>query len=744
MRHAIAVRRGMFRKPGAFRLSPVQRGVATFSQRRTATRGAGRAERTPAAASGGTAAGAEGRGFGGARTDGEEEWGGEGESEGMVGKGRGGEDCSGAITSRGEDMDMGDGSDGVGSPEGRRRQQSEASKEWRSRRKGSGTGGRERGSNGERKGEGTGEGSGEEMLVPSAAVLLLQGLTVEARWRLLVQCTDALVAEASAIDSKARQLSQQDWSTYCTDVIGRAVLTSARRWQQQLVGGSGRRREERGGGVAAGESGGAAAVGDAAGGSGGGREGVRGGGSEAEGVAVGEWQGREWWVRGEAVRGAVEDGRWALYCHLLAHLRFTPHEGADSCMVHVVLDWSGCLRGGDGRGSTDGDCGYGRGSTRGSVSYSLLPPIIPFRPRPTPHPVSPLHPRSRIAQVVLDDLVVEMAEAVLLTVIEAAGTQESRQWMGLSLPGPDSLDFVDSLDLVEGGYSGGSRGTGMVGLRESQGGIGGWDVEGEGLSVVGQGRGNSSRGGVSMGDVLSLFREEYRSSRRFEKFRNEVSLRKWLRCNVTSVVAIFEDRFLLWGLRRSSPPPALPTAHLTPAAAAWSSPEPTTPSLSQQQQHAPQLPPVSFPNDFSSASSTSAGAPLAWLQGLLRRGSASSVGGAGTGGSGMGTASDTRQWWQGKRRQSRVGERGQQGRVGGPVGLVRCSVVGSRRGELRQLRGWKLLVVVALELSDLLIPLFKAAITAAGRAVSFLLVALIGRSLGLVYRGIRQSWGQAL
>ncbi|CAI7919769.1 unnamed protein product, partial [Closterium sp. NIES-54] len=109
--------------------------------------------------------------------------------------------------------------------------------------------------------------------------------------------------QTSAIDSKARQLSQRDLSTHCTDVIGRAVLTSASQWQQQLVGGNGWGRGERlgevtagGGGVGdgAGVGGGEQqrAFGDEAVGSGGEREGLRGGGSEAEVGAVGEWQGR--------------------------------------------------------------------------------------------------------------------------------------------------------------------------------------------------------------------------------------------------------------------------------------------------------------------------------------------------------------------------------------------------------------------------------------------------------------------
>ncbi|RVW64264.1 hypothetical protein CK203_052256 [Vitis vinifera] len=44
-----------------------------------------------------------------------------------------------------------------------------------------------------------------------------------------------------------------------------------------------------------------------------------------------------------------------------------------------------------------------------------------------------------------------------------------------------------------------------------------------------------------------------------------------------------------------------------------------------------------------------------------------------------------------------------------------------------------------LELSDITMPLIRAIFTKVSDAVSFFLVCLIGRSLGLIYTGIRQS-----
>lgn len=44
-----------------------------------------------------------------------------------------------------------------------------------------------------------------------------------------------------------------------------------------------------------------------------------------------------------------------------------------------------------------------------------------------------------------------------------------------------------------------------------------------------------------------------------------------------------------------------------------------------------------------------------------------------------------------------------------------------------------------LELSDIAMPLVRTVIAKVSDAISFFLVSLIGRSLGLIYTGIRQS-----
>ncbi|TKY66090.1 Ycf55 family protein [Spatholobus suberectus] len=62
-----------------------------------------------------------------------------------------------------------------------------------------------------------------------------------------------------------------------------------------------------------------------------------------------------------------------------------------------------------------------------------------------------------------------------------------------------------------------------------------------------------------------------------------------------------------------------------------------------------------------------------------------------------------------------------------------------RTKELRALTGWRYYFSLFLELSDITMPLVRAVIDKVSDAISFFLVSLIGRSLGLVYTGIRQS-----
>ncbi|KDP26400.1 hypothetical protein JCGZ_17558 [Jatropha curcas] len=62
-----------------------------------------------------------------------------------------------------------------------------------------------------------------------------------------------------------------------------------------------------------------------------------------------------------------------------------------------------------------------------------------------------------------------------------------------------------------------------------------------------------------------------------------------------------------------------------------------------------------------------------------------------------------------------------------------------RTKELRALTGWRYYFSLYLELSDITMPLIRAVIDKVNNAISFFLVSLIGRSLGLIYTGIRQS-----
>ncbi|XP_020681756.1 uncharacterized protein LOC110099068 isoform X3 [Dendrobium catenatum] len=64
-----------------------------------------------------------------------------------------------------------------------------------------------------------------------------------------------------------------------------------------------------------------------------------------------------------------------------------------------------------------------------------------------------------------------------------------------------------------------------------------------------------------------------------------------------------------------------------------------------------------------------------------------------------------------------------------------------RTKELQALTGWRYYFSLFLEFSDVAMPLVKAFFEKARSAVSFFLVCMIGRSLGLVFSGIRQSLG---
>ncbi|KAG9446192.1 hypothetical protein H6P81_012320 [Aristolochia fimbriata] len=64
-----------------------------------------------------------------------------------------------------------------------------------------------------------------------------------------------------------------------------------------------------------------------------------------------------------------------------------------------------------------------------------------------------------------------------------------------------------------------------------------------------------------------------------------------------------------------------------------------------------------------------------------------------------------------------------------------------RTMELRALTGWRYYFSLFLEFSDIAMPFVRAVTSKISDAVSFFLVCLIGRSLGLIYSGIRQAVG---
>ncbi|CAN1190925.1 hypothetical protein LINPERHAP2_LOCUS40786 [Linum perenne] len=78
---------------------------------------------------------------------------------------------------------------------------------------------------------------------------------------------------------------------------------------------------------------------------------------------------------------------------------------------------------------------------------------------------------------------------------------------------------------------------------------------------------------------------------------------------------------------------------------------------------------------------------------------------------------------------------------------VKCIVIdqlrmpAKRTKELRALIGWRYYYSLYLELYDIGLPMARSVIDKISNAISFFLVTLIGRSLGLIYSGIRQSLG---
>lgn len=79
--------------------------------------------------------------------------------------------------------------------------------------------------------------------------------------------------------------------------------------------------------------------------------------------------------------------------------------------------------------------------------------------------------------------------------------------------------------------------------------------------------------------------------------------------------------------------------------------------------------------------------------------------------------------------------------VFGPRGLAKVSIYAPRSDELAQLGGVPLIVTLSLEFSDAIKPRLQAIFSLLGSGVVFVLTKVVGRSLGLIGRGIIQGIG---
>ncbi|GAQ82670.1 hypothetical protein KFL_001190130 [Klebsormidium nitens] len=198
-------------------------------------------------------------------------------------------------------------------------------------------------------------------------------------------------------------------------------------------------------------------------------------------------------------------------------------------------------------------------------------------------------------------------------------------------------------------------------------------------------RGNGLEGGLADGlrddsrkveQLMQRFlHPRLRSTRALERFRNEVSLRRFLRTKLASVSALYEDRYDLWGLR--------------------------------QQPIAGGSEPLEVPDSKGRRTSPrTRRKPLASFAGL-----------------GL----------LGRKRQAEMAEEDWE------VVVVGRSMPCRRIAELRRLGGWQLRYSMILEFLDVAAPILNGLLMKMGDWISFLLVTMIGRSLGLIYKGIKQS-----
>ena len=78
------------------------------------------------------------------------------------------------------------------------------------------------------------------------------------------------------------------------------------------------------------------------------------------------------------------------------------------------------------------------------------------------------------------------------------------------------------------------------------------------------------------------------------------------------------------------------------------------------------------------------------------------------------------------------------------TGIKQISIYAPRRQELEQLRGMQLIVTLAYEIRDAIAPRLRATIAWIGRGSVYILTQVLGRSIGLVARGVIQGIGSSI
>lgn len=227
-------------------------------------------------------------------------------------------------------------------------------------------------------------------------------------------------------------------------------------------------------------------------------------------------------------------------------------------------------------------------------------------------------------------------------------------------------------------------------------------------------------------ELQSFLLKKLQSTRALERFRNEVALQRMLQQNFISVAAMYEDRYDLWAIEQIGAGSF--------ASAQKIEDETSTSDSGQPVNHGQDMYRRFIPGIFAFAALKGQKTGFKSLEQEPIQKTTTIRGN-------LLAAFGHRHRW----REGAVKGRGRRDATpkvdGGPSRLVvrRRSLPIRRSAELRTLGGWRLAYCLYLEFSDVTGPILKILLSRLGKLIQFLLVTLIGQSLGLVYKGIRQS-----